>query len=98
MGAEAKREGAISDVTPLGDTPALVERRALSAVRLGGDPMTVSAVLDAARRARPSLLCPLPPVGGPPPRPCRPTTPVARHATTGSSIPPTRRPWRRSSR
>src|SRR3954470_24680912 len=67
MGAEAKREGAISDVTPLGDTPALVERRALSAVRLGGDPMTVSAVLDAAGRRRSPATMP----GyhaGPPPR------------------------------
>jgi hypothetical protein len=51
--AEAKREGAISDVdAPHGIAPALVERRALSAVRLGGDPMTFPTVLDAAGRRR----------------------------------------------
>src|SRR3954451_18450004 len=66
MGAEATREGAISDVTPLGDTPALVERRALSAVRLGGDPMTVSAVLDAAGRRRSPATMPAYHAGRPP--------------------------------
>src|SRR3954468_12918332 len=66
MGAEAKREGAISDVTPLGDTPALVERRGLSAVRLGGDPMTVSAVLDAAGRGRSPAPTPAYHAGRPP--------------------------------
>jgi hypothetical protein len=35
---KAKRERVISDLTPPGDALALVERRALSAVRLGGDP------------------------------------------------------------
>ena len=38
--------------TSLAGARALIEQRALSAVRLGGDPMTVSAVLDAAGRRR----------------------------------------------
>jgi len=50
--AELKREGAISDMRPPRGRASLVERRALSAVRLGGDPMTISAVLDAAGRRR----------------------------------------------
>jgi hypothetical protein len=44
--------GAHSPMRLLRDAPALVEPRALSAVRLGGDPMTVSAAFDVAGRRR----------------------------------------------
>jgi integrase len=39
----------------------------------------------------------MPPVGVARPRPCPATTPDVRPATRGSSIPPTLRPWKRSS-
>src|SRR4051795_7391994 len=40
----------------------------------------------------------MPPVGGVRQRRCRAITPAARRVTKGGSMPPTRRPWRRSSR
>src|SRR5215216_4264197 len=49
--ALGEARGAISNETPPA-RPALVEPRALSAVRLGGDPMTGSAAFDVAGRRR----------------------------------------------
>ena len=71
--------------TSLGDAPPpLVEQRALSAVPLEEDPMSVSAVLDSAgRRRSPATM---------------PGYHAGRRETRGCATPPTRRPSRRSSR
>src|SRR5215207_9008818 len=82
--AWAKRE-ARSPTGLLRRSPALVEPRALSAVRLGGDPMTVSAAFDVAGRRRSPATMPGYHAGRAP-------------RNKGSFIPPTHPPWRSSSR